>query len=232
MLSLHACNNNQNVTDGEEINKAAISNNEIIPNAIRQKEILDADGNAYSVIQLDNQYWTASNLMTSTFSNGDPIRQAKSAGEWFQATQSGMPVFAWFNYDQDNKEYGAYYNWYAVNDSRGLAPEDWMVVPNKQFRILSRKLNYDAHHLKEKMYWADQPSVFNSTGFSARPAGLIRIDGEFASVGEEANFWTSTEKSSADAMHVEITNQFNSIRHSYLPKELGMSVRLFRKEKP
>lgn len=231
MALIGACTN-KNISD-EVPTDSEKTDAEAAIEVLEHSEIIDAEQNAYKTLQLDNQFWTASNLMTTLFSNGDPIRQVKSAGEWFQATKNGTPVFAWFNYDESNKElYGAYYNWYAVNDSRGLAPDNWMVVPNKQFRILSRKVNYNANHLKQREYWAELPTIFNSTGFSAKPGGLIRIDGEFASAGEEAYFWTSTEKNSADAMHVEITNQFNSIRHSYLPKELGMSVRLFKKEKP
>jgi uncharacterized protein (TIGR02145 family) len=124
--------------------------------------------------------------------------------------------------------YGVYYNWFAVNDSRGIAPVGWSVAPNQQAHILARELNFDAHHVKEENLWKEKRFIYNSTGFSARPGGLIRIDGAFADAGDKAFFWTSTEKNEANAMYFDLSDSFNSIYFSDAPKQLGMPIRLYK----
>ncbi len=70
------------------------------------------------------QKWTTANLNVSSFANGDSIFEARSAEEWEKAGVDQKPV--WCNYDNDpnnGAKYGKLYNWYSVNDPRGLAPK-------------------------------------------------------------------------------------------------------------
>jgi len=64
------------------------------------------------------------NLDINTFRNGDPISHAKTAAEWQKAGLDRKP--AWCYYENDSnygRVYGKLYNWYAVNDLWGLAPQ-------------------------------------------------------------------------------------------------------------
>ena len=81
------------------------------------------------------QVWMRKNLDVSTFRNGDPIPYAKTAEEWKAAGDNKQP--AWCYYDNDTvnfKKYGGLYNWYAVNDPRGLAPEGYHIPTDEEWR--------------------------------------------------------------------------------------------------
>ena len=86
-------------------------------------------------LKIGTQVWTTKNLDVSTFRNGDPIPQAKTEQEWEFAGKNKQPAWCYYeNNEANGLIYGKLYNWYAVNDARGLAPvgfhvpsdEEWM----------------------------------------------------------------------------------------------------------
>ena len=85
-------------------------------------------GHPFPETRIGNQTWMAANLDIATFRNGDPIPEAKSKEEWIAACKAKQPAWCYYNNDPANgKKYGRMYNWYAVNDSRGLAPAGWHI---------------------------------------------------------------------------------------------------------
>jgi len=93
---------------------------------------------ASNEVTIGSQVWMTKNLDVSTFRNGDPIPEAKTDEEWKKAGENGEPAWCYYNNNPDNGErYGKLYNWYAVNDSRGLAPEGWKIPSNKDWRRLT-----------------------------------------------------------------------------------------------
>lgn len=75
--------------------------------------------------------WMAENLNVSTFRNGDSIPEVNSADEWIEASKEKMPAWCYYKNDPENgKKYGKLYNWYAVNDPRGLAPNGGWYIPS------------------------------------------------------------------------------------------------------
>ena len=92
----------------------------------------------YKTVTIGSQVWMAKNLEVSTFRNGDVIPQATSNAEWEAAGKNKQP--AWCYYDNDSKndvKYGKLYNWYAVNDPRGLAPVGYHVPTDAEWTQLS-----------------------------------------------------------------------------------------------
>ena len=93
-----------------------------------EAQVTDKDANSYKTVQIGTQLWIASNLNVSHFRNGDPIPEAASAAEWKQAAEDKRPAWCYYNNDPVNgRTYHKLYNWYAVNDPRGLAPYGWHV---------------------------------------------------------------------------------------------------------
>ncbi len=79
-------------------------------------------------VKIGNQIWMNTNLNVSIFRNGDIIKEVKSEEDWDQANKTKQPAWCYFNNDPSNgAKYGKLYNWWAVNDSRGLAPEGWHI---------------------------------------------------------------------------------------------------------
>ncbi len=83
-------------------------------------------------VVIGQQVWMAENLNVDRFNNGDPIPEAKSPEEWAKAAAAKTPAGCyWGNVLANGKAYGRLYNWYAVADSRGLAPPGFH-VPTKE----------------------------------------------------------------------------------------------------
>jgi len=84
------------------------------------KEVTDEDGNTYNLINIseDNKtFMFGDNLKVTHFSNGDEILFAQSNEEWFAAGINETPAYC-------ISDEGVFlYNWYALNDERGLAPK-------------------------------------------------------------------------------------------------------------
>ncbi|MCP4790448.1 MAG: hypothetical protein GY881_09470, partial [Gammaproteobacteria bacterium] len=90
---------------------------------ISTSSLIDSDGNTYPTITIGNQVWMLENLRVTHYRNGDAIPNVTDDTGW-----SGLSTGAYCWYDNDqatNEKYGALYNWYTVDDSRGLCPEGW-----------------------------------------------------------------------------------------------------------
>jgi uncharacterized protein (TIGR02145 family) len=76
-------------------------------------------------VKVGKQIWSTENLKVTKFCNGDNILQAQTQEEWEKAKRKKQA--AWCNYeDSDDKQTaGILYNYYAINDPRGLAPLGW-----------------------------------------------------------------------------------------------------------
>ena len=86
-------------------------------------------------VTIGNQVWTSKNLDVSTYRNGDAIPQVQDANAWENLTTG-----AWCYYDNDasnGTKYGKLYNWYAVNDPRGLAPKGYHIPTDAEWTQLS-----------------------------------------------------------------------------------------------
>ena len=89
-------------------------------------------------VTIGTQVWTTKNLDVATFRNGDAIPQAKTDEEWKAAGENKQP--AWCYYDNkaaNGTKYGKLYNWYAVNDPRGLAPIGYHIPTDDEWTVLS-----------------------------------------------------------------------------------------------
>lgn len=91
----------------------------------------------YESVKIGDQEWMKRNLDVSHFRNGDPISEVKIAEEWRKVGELGKPAWCYYENDPENgKNYGKLYNWFAVNDPRGLAPEGWHVPSDREWQKL------------------------------------------------------------------------------------------------
>jgi len=89
-------------------------------------------------IKIGNQTWTTKNLDVATFRNGDLIPQAKTDEEWEAAGENKQPAWCYHeNNTANGTKYGKLYNWYAVNDTRGLAPTGYHIPTDEEWTVLS-----------------------------------------------------------------------------------------------
>ncbi len=101
------------------------------------KKILSGIKPQYDSIKIGNQEWMTRNLDVDRFQNGDLIPNIESNEEWKKAGENAQPAWCYYDNDPENgKKYRKLYNWFAVNDPRGLAPEGSHITSQKEWNIL------------------------------------------------------------------------------------------------
>lgn len=204
--------------------------------------VTDIDGNVYKTVKIGDQWWMAENLMVSRYSNGDPILHVAGDAEWATLTTG-----AWSSYNNDTSYhniYGKLYNWYAVNDPRGMCPEGWHVPSEDDWRMLEKYLGgrvaaqglmkstrtYPDSHPR----WArPNESATNESGFSGLPGGYRNEDGNFlqpwnnnVTIGIVGSWWASTEYNKSLAYFRDLGWVItDTARNFYSDKRAGQSIR-------
>jgi len=201
-----------------------------LPDFISEEDpITDIDGNVYKTVNIGNKIWMTDNLNVSHFRNGDPIPQAVSAAEWEFAGSQGKPAWCYYSNDPINASvYCKLYNWYAVDDPRGLEPEGWRVPSSREWDNLINYLdgnNVAGKKLKSRSGWYLEGNGDNSSKFNALPGGGRQADGTFSDIGSAGVWWSSSENSMifADGFNL-IYSDSKELRGTF-NKTTGMSVR-------
>jgi uncharacterized protein (TIGR02145 family) len=103
------------------------------------------DGRVYKTVKIGNQVWMAENLNVDRFRNGDPIPEARTKEEWLKADENKQPAWCYYDNNPANgTKYGKLYNWFAVNDSRGLAPAGYHIPSDAEWTQLTDFLGSEA----------------------------------------------------------------------------------------
>jgi uncharacterized protein (TIGR02145 family) len=148
-------------------------------------------------VRIGSQVWTSKNLDVSTFRNGEAIPEAKSKEEWKIAGDNQTAAFCYYEYDSKNgKVYGKLYNWYAVNDSRGLAPKGYHIPSDAEWYVLTDYLGggkIAGFKMKSTSGWLTTGNGDNSSGFNALPGGDCFYNGYFTNITKNGYFWSSSE---------------------------------------
>jgi len=181
-------------------------------------------------IKIGEQVWMAENLNVEKFQNGDPVPQAKTSEEWVQAAENEKPAWCYYDFDPSNGEkYGKLYNWYAVDDRRGLAPKGWHVASTLDWDALAKQTGGDSYagaKLKTKTGWLKNGNGENSSGFSALPGGFCDQFGNFYELGEEGYWWTSEAQDDMWGIYYNLCNRTTILVEShYHEMKDGFSVR-------
>jgi len=159
----------------------------------------------YEIVKIENISWMVKNLNVSTYRNGDIIPEVNDENEW-----SKLKTGAWCYYKNDSNNgtiYGKLYNWHAVNDSRGLAPEGFHIAKDSELNLLELK---------------------KSNEFNALAGGYRNGNGEFDLIGINGFWWSSTESIPFSALYhyLNFENKVNG-RYQANIKE-GFSVRCIK----
>src|SRR5688572_16831919 len=145
------------------------------------------DSSELSGIKIGNQVWATTSLDVVTFRNGDSIPEIKLNEEWEKAGKEGRPAWSYYENDSEKgKTYGRMYNWYAVNDPRGLCPEGWHVPTNEEWITLETHLGIPNAGVKLKCDkgWNANGNGDNSSKLCILPGGYRDRNGRFTGVGE------------------------------------------------
>jgi len=188
-------------------------------------------------IKIGSQYWSSKNLNVSKYRNGDIIPEVNDSTQWANLTTG-----AWCYYGDNSGNpniasgsvYGKLYNWYAVNDSRGLAPQGWHVPSDGEWTTLTNYLGGDAiagGKMKESgtTHWASpNTGATNSSGFAGLPGGYRDPYGTFYDIGNLGFWWSSSAYNTSFAWFRDLSCSSANVGRYFNNKTIGFSVRLIK----
>ncbi len=208
-----------------------------------QETVTDIDGNVYNTVSIGDQLWMAENLKVTHYQNGDEIPYS------YNDPQYG--AYAEYSNDASNVAvYGRLYNWFAVNDERGLCPVNWHVPSDDEFKSLEMYLGMseseangeglrgtdEGGKLKEEgnEHWnSPNTGATNETGFTALPGGRRDYDSYTnqeicCCLNRYGFFWSSSEVYTVNAWYRALSFDYAESNRYHLNKRNGFSVRCVR----
>jgi uncharacterized protein (TIGR02145 family) len=212
---------------------------EAIDPSKRRADVTDIDGNVYKTVQIGRQVWMAENLRTTRYRNGEDIPYARTDEAW-TTEEVGMRC-AYEHDDALADQYGQLYNFYAVQDERGLCPSGWHVPSDEEWNELEGALGLSSVDAKQTggrgIHGAAMKSEAwdgtNSSGFSALPGGFRSYgSGFFSNGGLDGNWWSSSADGATYAWSrglISLGLDGDVLRDSNY-QENGFSVRCVRDE--
>jgi uncharacterized protein (TIGR02145 family) len=205
--------------------------------------VTDVDGHVYQTIKIDDQIWMAENLNVSSFRNGYSIPEVKTSDEWKRAWDKKQAVWCYYNNNFENGSiYGKIYNYWAISDIRGIAPDGWHMPDSEEWKSLDIIYSEERGSLESGKGWIssvggllkskgtlqegtglwNEPNraATNVSGLSLLPGGSRNSDGSFTGIGNEGRWWTYP---SVGAVGLEYNDSTMVIGLNFLTA--GMSVR-------
>jgi uncharacterized protein (TIGR02145 family) len=150
-------------------------------------------------VTIGNQVWMAENLGRTTFLNGDSIPRFSGYHDWHAYGSAGQPACGRENFNpSDALKYGILYNWYAVNDPRGLCPPGFRIPTDDDFiELLTFTGGEDDYDTEQALALIED----DKKGFGLWYNGWCCMDFEddegtiyhFVNRGYGDSYWSSTE---------------------------------------
>ena len=192
-------------------------------------EAITYAGLGYSTVQIGDQCWFAENLRTTTYLNGDAIPQNLNDADWSSTTSGAM---AFYQNDLTSQvAYGGLYNWYAVDDARGLCPSGWHVPTDGEWTVMTDHLGGEGiagSQMKAVYGWSNGDNGTNSSGFSGFAGGYRDyLNGNFFLAGNHAYWWSSSPNGS-NAWYRNLNSSGEYVSRSNNDPRFGFSVRCVR----
>ena len=187
-------------------------------------------------VKIGTQTWTSKNLDVTKYRNGDAIPQVQDKNAWAK-----LKTGAWCYYEnkaENGAKYGKLYNWYAVNDPRGLAPKGYHIPSDEEWEILNVYLGGGSENfggeseagtkMKSTSGWKNEGNGSNSNGFAGLPGGFRDTKGYFGYFGALGNWWSSTEGDTDLAWLRYLYYDKGNVTREPRGNQFGLSVRCLR----
>ena len=194
--------------------------------------VTDIDGNVYNTIVIGSQTWMVENLKTTKYRDGTAITNVTDNTAW-----SNLTAGAYCNYDNlatNVSTYGRLYNWYAVSDSRNIAPTGWHIPTDAEWTTLTTSLGGESvasGKMKETgtTHWnSPNTGATNSCGFTGLPGGNRNQAGVFNYIKYFGSLWSATENDATTAWYRGLAYNNAAVGRISISKKCGFSVRCIK----
>ena len=179
-------------------------------------------------VTVGKQKWTGKNLSVTTFRNGSVIPQYQDADDWIVAGLYREAAWCWYTTPNGiDSSCGRLYNWYAVNDARGLAPQGWHIATKEEWEALSKSMKGKNGAAKMKSATGWKTAGTNASGFNALAGGnRMYNNGRYFDLGSSAYWWTANDLGSGKASSVTLGDAAEELTTERDDnKTAGLSVR-------
>lgn len=207
--------------------------------------VTDINGNVYKTVLIGDQWWMAENLKVRTYRDNTPLYFTASYTNsiWAELKTGGYCNL----YDLSVSHNGYLYNWYAVNNAAGLAPEGWRIPSDEDWKKLELFIGMHPDmvnmtgwrgtdegeklkiHKSDGIEWRIDRSIDNNnqSGFSASPGGCRIYDGSFGDADKYSTgfWWSSTTPVPEQAFYRYLDYRYGGVFRYHALFSSGFSVR-------
>ena len=195
-------------------------------------KIADIDGNIYNTVSINDKIWIVENLKTTRYNDGTTIPLVTDNAAW---STLATPGYCYYNNDDITYKstYGGLYNWFAVSTGK-LCPIDWHVPSDAEWTDFTDFMAGEivaGGRLKEigTAHWlTPNTGATNEKGFTALPGGSRDNNGNFNNIGQDGNWWSSSENDANSSWYRNVNYNVSSIDRNYYSKANGLSVRCIK----
>lgn len=173
-------------------------------------------GHDYPTVALGGRCWFTENLRAERYANGEGIPSGLSSADWLSTLDGAMATYAEgtgrvYSGSEDATAnlaaYGRLYNWFAVDDWRGLCPVGW-AVPSAD----------DWDQIASDLEWS-----------SFRPLyGGGRNYGGFFGSAESSGMWWSSSPTGPHAIYYRADRGTPGLNSGKTNRKMGASIRCIR----
>jgi uncharacterized protein (TIGR02145 family) len=187
----------------------------------------------FDAVKIGENSWMIKNLDVVTFKNGDTIPESKTKDEWVAYGTARKAAWCYYNNDmREGAQFGKLYNWYAVNDPRGLAPKGWHIPSDVEWALLVLEMGGDqkaGEALKYTYGWENTKDSSgngsNASGFEALAGGLRNGLGAFGYKGQGGGWWSSTAIDTTKSRYRFIVYSSSMVFKDVYGNRNGLAVR-------
>ncbi len=225
---------------------------------VEDVKVRDIDNNDYQTVKIGDQWWMAENLRVTRYRNGDAIPTNIGNDQWENTISGAYAIYPHDKVDGINSDaemvaaYGKLYNWYAVDDSRGLCPAGWHVPSDDEWKQLEMYLGMSEQDVNLTGYrgspvggklksiqtepdphprWSSpNTEANNESGFSGLPSGRRKDDGGYIVIGYNGGWWSSSKDGTYLAWSRSLRYHYDgsSVTRATHNKNYGFSIRCLR----
>lgn len=217
------------IPDGTTFSLRMNYNQDALGRSASLSQVLSFDN--YPNVAIGGKIWMQENTAVKFFRNGEAIPYVSWGPTW--ATLK-TPAWCYYNNDPSSEAtYGLLYNWYAVNDPRGFAPEGWHVATDTEWKDMISFLGGNtvaggSIKAVSPLWNAPNTGATNSSGFSAVPAGTRGNGGTYVNLGRSTAWWTANQYGPNGSWSYYAGHNTSSITRGGASKQDGYSVRCIK----